>query len=46
MDSHLDPTDVTGVQRDVPPLGKIHRRRVGFLVLDETDPHNNLVFVS
>ena len=46
MDSHLDPTDVTGVQRYVPLLGEIHRRRVGLLVLDETDAHNNLIFVS
>ena len=46
MDSHLDPTDVTGIQRHVPLLGEVHRRRVGFLVLDKTDAHNNLAFVS
>ena len=45
MESNLDSVDVAGVQRYVPPLGEIHRRRVGFLVLDETDAHDNFVFV-
>jgi hypothetical protein len=46
MESNLDPIDVVGVQRYVPLLREIHRRGVGFLVLDETDAHDNFVFVS
>ena len=46
MESNLDPTDGASVQRHVPLLGEIHRRRVGFLVLDETDAHDDFVFVS
>lgn len=46
MESNLDPIEVTGTQRYVPLLGEIHRRRVGLLVLNETDAHNDLVFVS
>jgi len=46
MKANLDPADVAGIQRHVPPLGEIHRGRVCFLVLDETDAHNDFVFVS
>jgi len=46
MESNLDPTDVTGAQRYVPLLGEIHRWRVGFLVLDEADAHDDFVLVS
>jgi len=45
MESNLDPTDVIDIQQYIPFLGEIHRRRVGFLVLDEADAHNNFVFV-
>ena len=46
MISNLDPANMTGFQRYVPLLGKIHRGGVGFLVLDKADAHNDLVFVS
>ena len=46
MESNLNPINVGGVQRYVPLLGEIHCRRVGFLVLDETDAHDNFAFVS
>jgi len=46
MESNLDPIDMGGAQRGVPLLGEIHRWGVGFLVLDETDAHNNLIFIS
>ena len=46
MKSNLDSIDVAGVQRCVPLLWKIHRWSVGFLVLNETDANDDLVFVS
>ena len=46
MESNLDPTDVASFQQHVPLLGEIHRPKVGFLVLDETDVHDDFVFVS
>ena len=46
MESNLDSIEVARVQLYVPLLGKIHRRSVGFLVLDETNAHYDLVFVS
>jgi len=46
MESNLDPIDMDSVQRGVPLFREIHRWGVGFLVLDETDANDNLVFVS
>lgn len=46
MISNLDPANMTGLQRYVPLLREIHRRGVGFLVLDKTDAHDDFVFVS
>jgi hypothetical protein len=46
MKSDLNSIEMIWFQRDVPFLGEIHSGRVCFLVLDKTDAHNDLVFVS
>lgn len=46
IEPNLDPIEVTCIQRYIPFLGEVHRRRIGFLILYKTDAHDNLVLVS